>query len=85
VKDLIKEHISCVNDNLETELRVKRFIVLHRTLFMNEGEVSKTMEVMRKNIEVNLKDVFAAIEANQDNCKVDDIDKLSYELNINKI
>jgi hypothetical protein len=52
---------------------------------MNEGEVSKTMEVMRKNIQVNLKDVFAAIETNQDNCKVNDIDQLSYELNINKI
>ena len=52
---------------------------------MNEGEVSKTMEVMRKNIQVNLKDVFAAIEKNQDNCKVNDIDQLSYELNINKI
>ena len=85
VKDLIKEHISCVNDSLESELKVKRFVVLHRTLIMNEGEVSKTMEVMRKNIQVNLKDVFAAIETNQDNCKVNDIDQLSYELNINKI
>jgi long-subunit acyl-CoA synthetase (AMP-forming) len=85
VKDLIKEHISCVNDSLESELKVKKFVVLHRTLIMNEGEVSKTMEVMRKNIQVNLKDVFAAIETNQDNCKVNDIDQLSYELNINKI
>ena len=85
VKDLIKEHISCVNDSLESELKVKKFVVLHRTFIMNEGEVSKTMEVMRKNIQVNLKDVFAAIETNQDNCKVNDIDQLSYELNINKI
>ena len=85
MKDLIKEHISCVNDSLESELKVKKFVVLHRTFIMNEGEVSKTMEVMRKNIQVNLKDVFAAIETNQDNCKVNDIDQLSYELNINKI
>jgi long-chain acyl-CoA synthetase len=85
VRDLIKEHISCVNETLESELKIKRFVVLHRTLIMSQGEVSKTMEVMRKNIEVNLKDVFSAIENNKDNCKVNDIDQLSYELNINKI
>ena len=85
VRDLIKEHISCVNETLESELKIKRFVVLHRTLIMSQGEVSKTMEVMRKNIEVNLKDVFSAIENNKDNCKVNDIDQLSYELNIDKI
>ena len=85
VKDLVKEHISCVNDSLESSLKVKRFVVLHRTLVMNEGEVSKTMEVMRKKIAINLKDVLTAIETNKDNCKVDDIDQLSYELDINKI
>ena len=85
VKDLVKEHISCVNDSLESSLKVKRFVVLHRTLVMNEGEVSKTMVVMRKKIAINLKDVLTAIEANKDNCKVDDIDQLSYELDINKI
>ena len=51
---------------------------------MSEGEVSKTMEVMRSNVERNLKDVFAAIQANNDNCTVNDIDQLSYDLNINK-
>ena len=85
VKDLVKEHISCVNDSLESSLKVKRFVVLHRTLVMNEGEVSKTMVVMRKKIAINLKDVLTAIETNKDNCKVDDIDQLSYELDINKI
>ena len=85
VRDLIKDHIICLNDTLESELKIKRFVVLHRTLIMTEGEVSKTMEVMRKIIETNLRDVFVAIKDNKDNCKVDDIDQLSYELNINKI
>ena len=85
VRDLIKEHLSCVNETLDSDLKVKRFVVLHRTLIMSEGEVSKTMEVMRSNIERNLKDVFAAIQANNDNCTVNDIDQLSYDLNINKI
>ena len=85
VRDLIKEHLSCVNETLDSDLKVKRFVILHRTLIMSEGEVSKTMEVMRSNVERNLKDVFAAIQANNDNCTVNDIDQLSYDLNINKI
>jgi long-chain acyl-CoA synthetase len=85
VRDLIKEHLSCVNETLDSDLKVKRFVVLHRTLIMSEGEVSKTMEVMRSNVERNLKDVFAAIQANNDNCTVNDIDQLSYDLHINKI
>jgi hypothetical protein len=52
---------------------------------MSQGEVSKTMEVMRKNIETNLKDVYQAIDSNNDNFKVNDIDQLSYELSFNKI
>ena len=85
VRDLIKEHISCVNETLDSELKVKRFVVLHRTLIMGQGEVSKTMEVMRKNIAVNLKDVFAAIENNKENCEVKDVDQLSYNISINKV
>ena len=85
VRDLIKEHICCVNDTLDSELKVKRFVVLHRTLIMGQGEVSKTMEVMRKNIAANLKDVFAAVENNKESFEVNDIDQLSYNLNINKI
>ena len=85
VKDLIKDHITCVNDTLESELKVKRFVVLHRTLVMTQGEVSKTMEVMRKSVAINLKDVHSAIENNKDSFTVNDVDQLSYELNINKI
>ena len=85
VKDLIKDHITCVNDTLESELKVKRFVVLHRTLIMTQGEVSKTMEVMRKSVAINLKDVHSAIENNKDSFTVNDVDQLSYELNINKI
>lgn len=85
VKDLIKSHITCVNETLEPELKVKSFVVLHRTLVMTQGEVSKTMEVMRKSIATNLKDVHSAINENKNNFIVNDIDQLSYELNINKI
>ena len=31
VRDLIKEHLSCVNETLDSDLKVKRFVVLHRT------------------------------------------------------
>ena len=85
VKDLIKDHITCVNDTLESELKVKRFVVLHRTLIMTQGEVSKTMVVMRKSVAINLKDVHSAIENNKDSFTVNDVDQLSYELNVNKI
>ena len=85
VRNLIMDHIKCVNETLETELKVKKFVILHRTLIMNAGEVSKTMEVMRKNISKNLSDVFSAIENNESNIKVNDIDQLSYELKVNDI
>ena len=85
VKELIKEHICCVNETLDSELKVKKFVILHRTFVMSQGEVSKTMEVMRKNIEVNLKDVYQAIDSKKDSFEVNDIDQLSYELSFNKI
>ena len=85
VRELIKEHISCVNETLDSELKVKKFVILHRTFVMSQGEVSKTMEVMRKNIEVNLKDVYQAIDSKKDSFEVNDVDQLSYELSFNKI
>ena len=85
VRELIKEHICCVNETLDSELKVKKFVILHRTFVMSQGEVSKTMEVMRKNIEVNLKDVYQAIDSKKDSFEVNDVDQLSYELSFNKI
>ena len=85
VRDLIKDHIKCVNETLDDHLKVKRFVILHRTLTMTAGEVSKTMEVMRKNIMTNLNDVFSAFEKNESKFTVNDIDQLTYDLKINEI
>ena len=85
VRDLIKDHIKCVNETLDDHLKVKRFVILHRTLIMTAGEVSKTMEVMRKNIVTNLNDVFSAFEKNESKFTVNDIDQLAYDLKVNEI
>ena len=85
VRDLIKDHIKCVNETLDDHLKVKRFVILHRTLVMTAGEVSKTMEVMRKNIMTNLNDVFSAFEKNESKFTVNDIDQLTYDLKVNEI
>jgi len=85
VRDLVKDHITCVNETLDAELKVQRFVIMHRTLIMTEGEVSKTMEVLRKNVLKNLHDVFTAINENKEKITVNDIDKISYEINVNKI
>ena len=85
VRDLIKDHIKCVNETLDDNLKVKRFVILHRTLIMTAGEVSKTMEVMRKNIMTNLNDVFSAFEKNESKFTVNDIDQLTYDLKVNEI
>ena len=85
VRDLIKDHIKCVNETLDDHLKVKRFVILHRTLIMTAGEVSKTMEVMRKNIITNLNDVFSAFEKNESKFTVNDIDQLAYDLKVNEI
>ena len=85
VRDLIKEHVMCVNETLDDHLKVKRFVILHRTLVMTAGEVSKTMEVMRKNIMTNLSDVFSAFEKNESKFTVNDIDQLTYDLKVNEI
>ena len=85
VRDLIKDHIECVNETLDDHLKVKRFVILHRTLIMTAGEVSKTMEVMRKNIVTNLNDVFSAFEKNESKFTVNDIDQLTYDLKVNEI
>ena len=70
---------------MDDHLKVKRFVILHRTLVMTAGEVSKTMEVMRKKIMTNLSDVFSAFEKNESKFTVNDIDQLTYDLKINEI
>ena len=85
VRDLIKEHIKYLNETIEDELKIKRFVVLHRTLIMSQGEISKTMEVKRDKITSNLNDVIVAVENNNDKFKVNDIDSLTYELSVHKI
>ena len=74
-----------MNETLDDHLKVKRFVILHRTLVMTAGEVSKTMEVMRKNIVTNLNDVFSAFEKNESKFTVNDIDQLTYDLKVNEI
>lgn len=85
VRDLIKEHIKYLNETIEDELKIKRFVVLHRTLIMSQGEISKTMEVKRDKITSNLNDVIVAVENNSEKFKVNDIDSLTYELSVHKI
>ena len=85
VRDLIRDHIKCVNEAFDSELQIKRFVILHRTLIMSEGEVTKTMGILRNKIATNLKDIYSAFENKSDSITVNDIDKLSYQLNVNKV
>ena len=85
VRDLIRDHIKCVNEAFDSELQIKRFVILHRTLIMTEGEVTKTMGILRNKIATNLKDIYSAVENKSDSITLNDIDKLTYQLNVNKV
>jgi long-chain acyl-CoA synthetase len=85
VRDLIRNHIKCVNESFDSEIQIKRFVILHRTFIMSEGEVTKTMGILRSKIAKNLKDIYSAIENKSDSIIVNDIDKLTYHLNVNKL
>jgi len=85
VRDLIRDHIKCVNEVFDSELQIKRFVILHRTLIMTEGEVTKTMGILRNKIATNLKDIYSAVENKSDSITLNDIDKLTYQLNVNKV
>jgi len=85
VRDLIRDHIKCVNEVFDSELQIKRFVILHRTFIMTEGEVTKTMGILRNKIATNLKDIYSAVENKSDSITLNDIDKLTYQLNVNKV
>jgi len=85
VRDLIRDHIKCVNEAFDSELQIKRFVILHRTFIMTEGEVTKTMGILRNKIATNLKDIYSAVENKSDSITLNDIDKLTYQLNVNKV
>ncbi len=82
VYNLVKKHIKDVNKELDSDLKIKSFAILHRQLTVAEGEVSKTMDIIRKVSRKNLSDVFSAFSKGDKSCKIIDANKAEYNIKI---
>ena len=85
VYKLVKEHIKEVNKELDSDLRIKNFAILHRQLMVSDGEVSKTMDIIRKVSRKNLSDVFSAFSKGDKSCKVTESNKAEYSIKIEAV
>ena len=80
-----KNHIKEVNKELDSELRIKSFAILHRQLTVSDGEVSKTMDIIRKVSRKNLSDVFSAFSKGDKSCKITESNKAQYSIKIEAV
>ncbi len=61
VRDLIQGEVTAVNKTLSGPEQVKKFAILTKRLYMEEGEVTPTMKVKRKAITEKYADVIAGL------------------------
>jgi long-chain acyl-CoA synthetase len=61
VRDLIKQDIEHINETLPPGLRVKTFVNLDREFDPDQGEMTRTRNLKRSQIEENFKQVIDAI------------------------
>jgi len=64
VRDLIQAEVETVNKTVSGPEQVKRFIILPKRLYMEDGEVTPTMKVKRKTIMEKYGDVIASLYRN---------------------
>jgi long-chain acyl-CoA synthetase len=61
VRELIAQEVERVNRTLSSPEQVKRFSVLHKRLYQEDGEVTPTLKVKRKAIMEKYGDVIAGL------------------------
>ena len=61
VRDLIQGEVTTVNKTLSSPEQVKKFAILSKRLYMEDGEVTPTMKVKRKAIMEKYADVIAGL------------------------
>jgi len=61
VRDLIGAEVLAVNKTLSSPEQVKKFSILPKRLYMEDGEVTPTMKVKRKTIMEKYTDVISGL------------------------
>ncbi len=76
VYKVIKEHVEAVNKTLAGEERVagsqiKRFLVLHKALDADDGELTRTSKVRRKFVADRFAPLIEALYSDKDSCHIE--------------
>ena len=61
INKLIQEELKAVNDTLSRVEQVKKFTILPKKLYEEDGEVTPTMKVKRKFVHEAFKDLIEAM------------------------
>jgi long-chain acyl-CoA synthetase len=70
VADLIKAEVVRVNDSLPEFSRIKKFVVLHKAFDADEGELTRTRKLVRRNLLMKYGDILEAIYSDKPNVRV---------------
>jgi long-chain acyl-CoA synthetase len=65
IAELIKEDVERVNSSLPEFSRVHRFVVLHKAFDADEGELTRTRKLVRRNLLKKYGELLEAIYGNQ--------------------
>jgi long-chain acyl-CoA synthetase len=65
VYELIKENIKRVNNSLDEQTRIKKFINLHRTFNPDEAEMTRNRKLRRKFLDKRYRNIINAIYTNK--------------------
>ncbi|MTI09508.1 AMP-dependent synthetase/ligase [Curvivirga aplysinae] len=76
VYKIMKEHVEAVNRSLATEERVagsqiKRFLVLHKALDADDGELTRTSKVRRKFVAERYEPLIDALYSDKTSCHIE--------------
>ncbi|MFW8635967.1 AMP-binding protein [Cribrihabitans pelagius] len=82
VLDTIRDHVSAVNrsvaeDDMLSGCQVHRFVVLHKELDADDGEMTRTRKVRRRIVEEKFADIIAALYDGSD--KISTTTEVTYE------
>ena len=70
VYQLIRSHVTRVNEELPNAARIRRFLLLHKELHADDAELTRTRKVRRRHIANRFGDIIGALQGDGDSVTV---------------
>ena len=70
IYQLIRGHVTDVNEDLPGAARIRRFLLLHKELHADDAELTRTRKVRRRHIAARFDDIIGALQGDGDSVTV---------------